>query len=98
MPQYRDYASLTIFGVAYDAMWAMAVALHDAAIRVSNNDDTGCDDQPGQITPLEDFDYSNQKMGCILKNSFQHVRFSGITVSAALFQVLVECITEKWHF
>lgn len=89
MPPYQDYATLTFFGVAYDAMWAMALGLHDAAVRASNANDSGCEDQPGGITTLEDFDYFNQKMGCILRRSFEHIHFYGITVSVRLFRMLV---------
>ena len=81
LPPYRDYPMLAFFGVAYDAMWAMAVGLHNAAVRVSNHNDTGCEHEPGDITPLEDFDYTNQKMGCIFKRAFEEIQFTGITVS-----------------
>ena len=72
---------LAFFGVAYDTMWALAVGLHNAAVRVSNHNDTGCEHKPGNITSLEDFDYANQKMGCILKRAFEEIEFTGITVS-----------------
>ena len=88
LPPYQDYATLSFFGVAYDAMWAMAVGLHDAAVRVSNHNDSGCDDLPGEITPLEQFYYSNQKMGCILRHAFEHIHFQGVTVSVAVIQVI----------
>ena len=81
LPPYRDYASLTFYGVAYDAMWAMAVGLHNAAVRVSTQNYSGCDNKLGQVTSLEDFDYFNQKMGCIFKYAFQDIHFHGITVS-----------------
>ena len=69
--------------MAYDAMWAMAVGLHNAAVRVANHNDSGCDEKPGQITQLEDFDYFNQKMGCIFKRAFEDIQFLGITVSSS---------------
>ena len=98
LPRYQDYATLTFFGVAYDAMWAMAVGLHNAAVRISNGDDSGCDDKPGQITPLEEFEYFNQKMGCILRRAFEQIHFPGITVSVAVFQVLVKCFKPDGNF
>ena len=83
LPRYQEYPKLAFFGVAYDAMWAMAVGLHNAAVRVSTRNDTGCDNKSGHITPLEDFDYSNQKMGCIFKRAFEDIQFPGITVSSS---------------
>ena len=59
----------------------MALGLHNASERVKINDSSGCDHLPGELVPLEHFDYLNDKMGCVLRNSFQHVSFRGITVS-----------------
>ena len=81
MPEYQDYATLSFVGEAYDAMWSMAVGLHNAAIGVSTGSNSDCDDKPGQITPLEHFNYSNEKMGCILRHAFEDIHFAGITVS-----------------
>lgn len=81
LPEYQDYAPLSFVGEAYDAMWSMAVGLHNVAIKVSVSNSTDCQNVPGRITPLEDFDYSNEKMGCILRHAFEDIRFAGITVS-----------------
>ena len=62
----------------------MALGLHDASQKIMRNDSTGCDELPGELVPLEDFDYLNEKMGCVLRESFQSVSFRGITVSAQL--------------
>ena len=80
--RYRDL-NLEEYVVAvteFDAAWAMALGLHEASVRISTNDSSGCDDLPGDLLPLEDFDYLNDKMGCVLRDSFQTVNFSGITV------------------
>ena len=61
-------------------MWAMALGLHNASMRIRMNDSSGCDDHPGELVPLEEFDYLNDKMGCVLRESFQQVNFHGITV------------------
>ena len=80
--RYRNM-NLTDFilsGSVYDAMWAIAVGLHNASESVARNDSTGCDQQPGELVLLEDFEYDNEKMGCMLRKSFSQVSFSGVTV------------------
>ena len=80
--RYQDL-NLMEFRVAvteFDATWAMALGLHMASLKVSMNDSRGCEDVPGELVPLEDFTYINDKMGCVLRNSFQQVNFTGITV------------------
>ena len=81
--RYQDL-NLTEFILAsseYDAMWAMALGLHEASERVRLNDSSGCCHLPGELVPLEQFDYLNEKMGCVFRESFQQVTFRGITVS-----------------
>ena len=68
-------------GLAFDAMWAIGVGLHNATERVKINDTSGCDHLPGELVPLEDFRYRNQRMGCVLQRSIAEVNFAGITVS-----------------
>ena len=70
----------TIAGTEFDAMWTIALGLHAASERISANDSSGCEEVPGELVPLERFHYLNDKMGCILHNSFQQVNFQGITV------------------
>lgn len=91
LPEYQEYAPLAFVGEAYDAMWSMAVGLHNAALKVSIANSTECQDKPGQIVPLENFDYSNEKMGCILRRAFEDIRFAGITVSICSKYVLSVC-------
>ncbi len=59
----------------------MALGLHSASEKVVMNDSNGCDHLNGELVPLEHFDYLNDMMGCVLRNSFQQVNFRGITVS-----------------
>ena len=68
----------------YDVMWALALALNstDAMIKGGANiSETGCDDVPGSIIPLEMFEYSNKKLGCLIQWNIQRTNFSGLTVS-----------------
>ena len=80
-PEYKQYNPLSIAGVAYDAVWAMALGLDKASERVRLGNDSGCEDLHGDLVPLEQFNYSNAKMGCVLKESFGEASFAGITVS-----------------
>lgn len=75
------YIFYSRFGLSYDAMWAIAIGLNTTLTRINANDSSGCEDVPGSIVPLENFEYSNRKMGCLMKQSFQEINFSGVTVS-----------------
>jgi len=79
--QTQNLTEFVLAGAEFDAVWAMALGLHNASQRVRVNDSSGCDYLPGELVPLEDFDYLNDRMGCVLRDSFQHVSFRGITVS-----------------
>ena len=59
----------------------MAIGLHHASERVRINDSSGCSHLSGNLVNLEDFDYQNELMGCVLRKSFHEVNFTGITVS-----------------
>ena len=81
----EGYNPYSRYGLSYDAMWAIAVGLDNALTRIQNNDTSGCEDVPGSLVPLEDFEYSNSKMGCVLRESYHQTNFSGVTVSSMLF-------------
>ena len=80
-PQYSQYSSLGIVGVAYDSIWSIALALDIASKRIAVGNDTGCDHLPGDLVPLELFNYTNERVGCIMKRSVDDVKFVGVTVS-----------------
>jgi hypothetical protein len=82
--RYQNLTEVSVAASEYDATWAMALGLHNAMERISLNDSTGCKDLPGELVPLESFDYRNNKMGCVLLKSFQQVNFRGITVSCSM--------------
>ena len=77
----QNLTEFILAGTEFDAIWAMALGLDAASGKVLMSDDTGCEHLPGDLVRLEEFDYQNEKMGCVLSNSFQQVNFSGITVS-----------------
>ena len=71
---------MTVAGMAYDATWAMAVGLHSAAERIKRSNDSGCEHLNGEMLPLENFTYSNEKLACIIKKSYAEAVFEGVTV------------------
>ena len=83
-PEYQQYSPLSLAGVAYDAVWAMALGLDKASERVRLGNDSGCEHLQGDLLPLEQFNYSNAKMGCVFEQSFAETSFPGITVSGQL--------------
>ena len=85
--QEMNLTEVVVAGTEFDAMWAIALGLHSASEKVRNNDSAGCEDLPGELLPLEHFEYVNDKMGCVLRKSFQQVSFSGITVSGHSIQM-----------
>ena len=42
---------------------------------------TGCEHEPGSLAKLEDFDYPNKMIGCLIQWNIQQTNFSGLTVS-----------------
>lgn len=59
----------------------MALGLDRAIDKIAIKNDSGCENLVGDIVPLEEFNYTNQKLGCILQESIAETQFTGITVS-----------------
>lgn len=68
---------------AYDVIWVLAVALNNTLSMVRNGDisETRCSNVPGSLVPLEQFDYTNERMGCLIQWNLQQSNFSGVSVS-----------------
>ena len=81
-PRYRErnLRPTSAPGLLYDAIWAMAMSLQNVSERVRRNDSSGCSHLPGELVPLDQFDYANELMGCLMRNSYYNIDFSGITV------------------
>ena len=64
-------------------LWVLALALNHTIAMIDSGDTsgTGCDGVPGSLAPLEEFDYSNKKIGCLIQWNIQQTDFSGLTVS-----------------
>ena len=69
-------------GRLYDAVWILAVALNRTMIMVKsgNINGTGCENITGSLVLLEQFQYSNEKMGCLIQYNIQITNFSGVSV------------------
>ena len=70
-------------GRMYDAVWILAIALNRtmAMVKSGNINGTGCENTSGSLVPLEQFQYSNEKMGCLIQYNIQITNFSGVSVS-----------------
>ena len=68
----------------YDAMWALALALNETMTMVNtvnmNISETGCEAMEGSIVPLDEFEYSNALMSCLIQWNIQRTNFSGVSV------------------
>ena len=68
---------------SYDAVWILALALNNTMTMVDSRDmnGTGCENVSGPLVPLEQFNYTNEKMGCLIKWNLHQTNFSGVSVS-----------------
>ena len=62
----------------------MAIGLDNAMKQIAMGNASGCEKLSGDLVPLEQFDYTNDKMGCLLRQGFAEVNFLGITVSCRI--------------
>eukprot|EP00731_Ephydatia_muelleri_P038651 Em0846g1a len=68
-------------GRAYDAIWVLALALNHTMtmVKSGNINGTHCENVTGSLVPLEQFDYSNEKMGCLIQWNIQQTNISGVS-------------------
>ena len=65
--------------------WSTAIGLDNAVKRIAMKNDSECEELPEDLVPLEEFDYTNEKVGYILRQGFAEVNFYGLTVSCHVF-------------
>ena len=70
----------------------MAIGLDRATRKIATGNDSGCENLPGDLVPLEYFNYTNEKLGCIMRQSFSEVQFIGVTVSYFLIYNTQPCV------
>ena len=84
-------------GVAYDAIWILALALNKTLSMVEEGSSsvigTGCENATGWLAPLEEFSYDNEKMGCLIQWNLQQTNFSGVSVSVISYEFYVILIS-----
>ena len=51
--------------------------------KIARGEEGRCAGMEGDLVPLEQFDYGNKKLGCLLQESMDEVFFLGVTVSHA---------------
>ena len=71
-------------GVMYDVVWVLALALNKTMTMISSSDisQTDCEGVPGETVPLEQFNYTNEKIGCLVQWNLQQTNFNGVSVSS----------------
>ena len=82
--RYQNISELGFAGAAFDGVWAMVIGLDIATKRIAAGNESGCENLTGDLMPLEYFNYTNEKLGCIMKQSFGEVQFLGITVGVTI--------------
>ena len=82
----EGYRSVTWHALAFDAIWTLANGLNlTETMRKSKTSEeirkeTNCGNLTGELVPLNEFEYSNAFMGCIMKYNFHQTKFLGVTV------------------
>ena len=75
------YERTTAYAIAFDAVWALAEALNKTEeMRNHNQNISNCTDFEGELVPLDQFNYSNGLMGCVLKYNLHQTDFLGVSV------------------
>ena len=80
-------------GVMYDVIWVLAMALNETMTMINHRDisRTNCEDVPGTMMPLEQFDYANEKIGCLVQWNLQQTHFNGVSVSLCTIFTVAKC-------
>ena len=87
---YNEKRALNNYGnpvaqtFAYDAVWALALALNKTAEQIkSNTSIPKCQNLQGYANiSLDHFQYNNAKLSCYLNSNLQETNFNGVSVCA----------------
>ena len=75
-----------LHAIAFDAVWTLALVLnYTEEMRLNQSKEQAIhqncsSDLTGDLVPLNNFNYSNIYMGCIMKHNFYKVNFTGVSV------------------
>ena len=81
------YTKNAVYQIAFDTMWTLALVLnYTEEMRLQNISKSespfqNCKDLQGELEPLDEFTYSNAFMGCVIKENYYRVNFTGVSVS-----------------
>ena len=75
----------------YDVLWVLAKGLNStmAMIKSGNIGHTGCTNIPGSLVNFEDFNYTNMRMGCLIRWNLENTNFLGVSVSLFYIAILL---------
>ncbi len=78
----EEYNVIDAGYVIFDALWILALALNSTMNMVNTSDInmTDCGNLTGSLENLEDFNYKNRKMGCVIRWNLNNTNFSGVSV------------------
>ena len=69
---------------AYDAVWTLALALDKVQRAICTSDNLGCNISQ-TLTPLENYQYHNAQIECMLNRTLNATGFDGVSVSFKKF-------------
>ena len=74
----------------YDVLWVLAKGLNSTMAMIESGDigHTGCEQIPGSLVNLEDFNHTNVKMGCLIRWNLENTNFLGVSVSYIVVTVV----------
>ncbi|CAI8046144.1 Gamma-aminobutyric acid type B receptor subunit 2 [Geodia barretti] len=80
-----NYNHSSIFLMAFDALWSMAQMLnYTEEMRLrdlprNHSDFDECRHLDGSLVPLDEFNYTNAFMGCMMRDNYYKVDFTGVS-------------------
>ena len=87
----KDIEPYAGYAEAFDAMWTVGQVLNyteemrlQRVIKNATPEFEECFHLPGELVPLNEFNYSNAFMGCVMNNNYYKVHFLGVSVGLVL--------------
>ena len=97
-----EFNGSTVRAHAFDAVWTLALVLnYTEEMRWQNQmkehaiHENCRSNLTGDLVPLNEFNYTNAYMGCVMKHNFYKVNFTGVSVSIEKYSVLICVHTSK---
>ena len=97
------HSIVSTYRLAFDTTWTVAQVLnYTEEMRLQNQSKNatefdGCSHLPGELVPLNEFEYSNAFMGCVMRSNYYKVDFTGVSVSLEYVHVSKCSCTCKIH-